>query len=250
LRWFDNNLDKISQLIPRKKIIILADDLYSRNPLVERLNAENLNFILNCKKTSHKSLWEFTEYNKLESLNYYDTVKGQKGLKLHTINWLSGLPLRDMAESETVNWFRLTIKDVVKTKKIVTLDNNGSNIESTITELKDLEFSFITNLEINESNAREIVAVGRSRWKIENNNFNVLKNSGYNIKHNFGHGHKFLSSTLLTLNILAFSFHNILLLFDKNWSKTYYRINKRIKFFINKFIVLVVTFLILLMSYF
>ena len=39
----------------------------------------------------------------------------------------------------------------------------------------------------------EIVACGRSRWKIENESFNVLKNHGYELEHNFGHGQKSVS---------------------------------------------------------
>ncbi len=33
----------------------------------------------------------------------------------------------------------------------------------------------------------ELAACGRARWKIENETFNVLKCSGYNLEHNFGH---------------------------------------------------------------
>ena len=31
---------------------------------------------------------------------------------------------------------------------------------------------------------------GRSRWKIENETFNTLKNQGYQFEHNYGHGHQ------------------------------------------------------------
>ncbi|GMO37045.1 MAG: hypothetical protein Ta2F_13150 [Termitinemataceae bacterium] len=46
--------------------------------------------------------------------------------------------------------------------------------------------SLITNLQIN--NVEQIVECARTRWKIENEHNNVLKNRGYNLKHNFGHG--------------------------------------------------------------
>src|SRR5207248_1356801 len=32
----------------------------------------------------------------------------------------------------------------------------------------------------------DIIACGRARWKIENESFNVLKNHGYELEHNFG----------------------------------------------------------------
>jgi hypothetical protein len=45
---------------------------------------------------------------------------------------------------------------------------------------------------------------GRSRWKIENETFNTLKNLGYNFEHNYGHGKKYLSTNFGMLMMLAF----------------------------------------------
>ena len=56
--------------------------------------------------------------------------------------------------------------------------------------------------------------VGRSRWKIENEVFNTLKNQGYHIEHNFGHGHNHRSSNFFILNLLAFLVHQILEITD------------------------------------
>jgi hypothetical protein len=50
------------------------------------------------------------------------------------------------------------------------------------------------------------------RWK--NENTNVLKTKGYHLEHNYGHGRQFLSTTLLTLNLLAFLAHTFLELVD------------------------------------
>ena len=48
-----------------------------------------------------------------------------------------------------------------------------------------------------------------ARWKIENETFNVLKNNGYSLEYNFGHGKETLASVLVTLNLLAFNFHTV-----------------------------------------
>jgi hypothetical protein len=42
-------------------------------------------------------------------------------------------------------------------------------------------------------------ACARARRKIENEGFNVLKNNGYNLAHNFGHGKKYLARTFAAL---------------------------------------------------
>ena len=45
---------------------------------------------------------------------------------------------------------------------------------------------------------------GRARWKIENETFNTLKNQGYHLERNYGHGERNLSVVLALLMMLAF----------------------------------------------
>jgi len=70
--------------------------------------------------------------------------------------------------------------------------------------------TFITNLAIDDQNVAEVVAAGRCRWKIENENNNTLKTKGYHFEHNYGHGQQHLSSVLASLIILAFLVHTVL----------------------------------------
>ena len=68
-------------------------------------------------------------------------------------------------------------------------------------------------------NIKELVAIARSRWKIENENNNVLKNNGYHFDHNFGHGKQYLSNFLATLILLAYLTHTILDWLDEKYQK-------------------------------
>ena len=45
---------------------------------------------------------------------------------------------------------------------------------------------------------------GRARWKIDNETFNTLKNQGYHLEHNYGHGERNLSVVLALMMMLAF----------------------------------------------
>jgi len=76
-------------------------------------------------------------------------------------------------------------------------------------------FSSVTNHLITSQNVEKLVEAGRCRWKIENEDINTLKTKGYHFEHNFGHGERYLSETLLSLNILAFLFHTVLELLDE-----------------------------------
>jgi hypothetical protein len=59
--------------------------------------------------------------------------------------------------------------------------------------------------------------LGRARWKIENEAFNVMKNHCYELEHNFGHGETFLAMMLAALNLLAFAWHAALDLLEPPW---------------------------------
>jgi hypothetical protein len=50
--------------------------------------------------------------------------------------------------------------------------------------------------------------------KSKNETFNTLKNQGYHVEHNFGHGQRHLSNNFFILNLLAFTIHQILELCD------------------------------------
>jgi hypothetical protein len=79
--------------------------------------------------------------------------------------------------------------------------------------------AFITLHPIDDASVAEIVTAARARWKSENENHNVLKTKGYHLEHNFGHGQQHLAMTLLTLNVLAFSFHSVLHLVDASYQR-------------------------------
>jgi len=53
--------------------------------------------------------------------------------------------------------------------------------------------AWFTDLEVDEDNVRTVIWMGRSRWKIENEQFHVHKNHGYELEHNSGHGQQTLS---------------------------------------------------------
>ena len=65
-------------------------------------------------------------------------------------------------------------------------------------------FSWITDLTLTPDNVDDVMRGGRARWKIENETFNTLKNQGYHLEHNYGHGEQNLSVVLALLMLLAF----------------------------------------------
>ena len=109
-----------------------------------------------------------------------------------------------VTDALSVNWFEIT---VVNAKTGEQLYHN----------------SFITNHHLSAENVAAVAQAGRGRWKIENENNNVLKTKGYHVEHNFGHGQQYLSAFLLSLNLLAFLFHTVL-----EWSDDQYALLRRV----------------------
>lgn len=196
-RWICQNAPIYSHL----GISILGDDLYCKQSLCKLMLEKGLNFILVCKPDSHKTLYQWVE--ELEKMQAVETIVKKrwtgKTHEIDTYRFVNQVPLRDSEDALNVNWCELT-----------TTLSDGKVIYKN---------AFATNFEISKDNVIEIVADGRSRWKVENENNNVLKTKGYHLEHNFGHGKKHLSSLLLTFNLLAFLFHTVLEITDKKYKR-------------------------------
>ena len=59
----------------------------------------------------------------------------------------------------------------------------------------------------------------RARWKIENETFNTLKNQGYHLEHNYGHGKLNLATNFAILTFIAFLVNQITQYLDTNFQK-------------------------------
>ena len=185
---------------PKLKIIITADGLYSKQPFVDQLKDAGMSFILVAKPTDHKVLFEWvSELDRLGAgrrLEFTD-----KKNRRHCYRWVNDVPLNGTKDADNVNF----IEYKIITKNKVTFRN-----------------SWVTDIRVDEKNVITLVKGGRARWKIENEAFNTLKNQGYHIEHNFGHGRHNLSVIFLILNLLAFYIHQILELTDRLYNKVRY----------------------------
>ncbi|MBO9496563.1 hypothetical protein J7438_21115 [Thalassotalea sp. G20_0] len=57
---------------------------------------------------------------------------------------------------------------------------------------------------VTDDTVESMMRGGRCRWRIENETFNALKNQGYQLEHNYGHGEKHLATNFTYLTFLAF----------------------------------------------
>lgn len=182
------------------RVTLLGDDLYSNQPLCQVILDQKFNFILVCKPESHPILYQWLD--SLAASNDIDqlTLRRWNGrfTELITCRFVEEVPLRGGEDALLVNWAEVTI----------THRKTGQQLYYN---------TFVTNHPLTEQTVIPIVEAGRARWKVENENNNVLKTKGYHLEHNFGHGQQHLASFLLTLNLLAFLFHTVLELVDAKY---------------------------------
>jgi hypothetical protein len=189
-RW----LSMIKKDHPRLPLIINADGLYSKQPFIETINSFSYHYILVAKPADHKYMMEWVDaFDEIPSKRITDN----KG-RTHVWEWVTGVPLNGKKDSILVNFFRY---------RITSIDKNGK-------EKTNYKGSWVTDLRVNEDTIEELVRGARSRWKIENECFNTLKNQGYHLEHNYGHGSENLCFNMYILILLAFYFHQIFELTD------------------------------------
>lgn len=98
------------------------------------------------------------------------------------------------------------------------LTNYFEYTETVIKSGKQLFYStWVTDVEITQDNVQELVKIARSRWKIENETFNTLKNQGYHLEHNYGHGVQYLATNFAILTFVAFLVDQIAQHLDKDF---------------------------------
>jgi hypothetical protein len=202
-------LRKIREAHPKLGIIIVGDDLYSKQPFIDTLKENGMSFILVAKPSDHKTLFEWIgEIAGLGGAEHLEFID-KKG-KRHRYRWLNDVPLNGSRNAGQVNFLEYWIDD-----------KNGKTTYHN---------SWVTDLAVSRENIRDLVKGGRARWKIENETFNTLKNQGYHVEHNYGHGKRYLSMNFFVLNLLAFFVHEILQLCDLSYQRCRTKYSSRKEF--------------------
>ena len=188
-RWLRRNTSRF----PVGSLTLLGDDLYCHQPFGALVLAQQQHFVFTCKPDSHSAL-----YQEIELLTKAGGVAevsqrrwNGRGYEIWRYRYALRVPLRADTKPLYVNWCEVTI----------TAEATGELLYRN---------AWATDHALTESGLHDFVSAARTRWKSENENNNVLKNYGYHLEHNFGHGQQYLALVLVLLNLLAFLFHTVL----------------------------------------
>ena len=144
---FKRMIKRIKKNYPRYQFIITGDGLYATTTIINLCKKYKWYFIFNLKP------------NRLKQVN--ESFEGN--IKCH-----NEVNIRNYYLSTNIEFN----KNLLNAFKYIEMKNN-----------KETTFRYISNLEVNNRNIKDIVKIGRKRWKIENEGFYNQKHRTFNITH-------------------------------------------------------------------
>ena len=176
-------LTRLRQDYPDHPFIILQDALFATGPHIKLLKELKFSYILGVKEGDHTALFDvISAHREEETLDGRVETDAKRGIT-RIYYFKNDVLLNKSHPDITVNFI-----------EYVELENGQVRYRGT----------WITDLTITEENCADIVRGARTRWKIENETFNTLKNQGYRLEHNYGHGKQHLATVFGLLTMLAF----------------------------------------------
>ena len=189
-------LPTVRSMLPDQKLLILLDGLYADGPTIRSLLSHHMDFITVIKEGY--VLVQIENIGKTTGLESHEWTKdGQVNC---CARWATDLFLNGVNSDLKIHYLEYQETDQI----------SGRILYSN---------KWITNIRPEKSNAEELTKAGRCRWKIENETFNTLKNQGYNLEHNYGHGKKHLATVFALLMLLAFFIDQVTEALDETFDK-------------------------------
>lgn len=146
---FKRLAEKIKKEYPRLPILISGDALYANKTVLEICQKNKWKYLIRFKEGAIPTLYE--EFNKI--------VKENNESKKADYEFVTEIDYND---------YKINIIRYTELKK------------ETETET---EFTYMTDLPITNKNIENSICIGRKRWKIENEGFNIQKNGTFDIGH-------------------------------------------------------------------
>jgi Transposase DDE domain len=187
-RW----LKLFRQEHPHLPIIVIEDGLAANAPHLRDLREANAHFIIGVKSGDHTFLFQHLHAADAAGQTRTRTVTDAATGILQHFRFHHDVPLNESNPDMLVNV--LEYWEIHPTRIVKKVERVGPV----------QYFSWITDWSLTEDTVDDVMRGGRTRWKVENETFNTLKNQGYNLEHNYGHGDKNLSVVLAVLMMLAF----------------------------------------------
>ena len=177
---------------PKLNLLVIEDGLASNAPHIADLKSAKMHFLLGAKPGDHEHL-----FDQVVDAMDQDAVRVERARVSKA---------KHCFDSQTQYIENLELNKSNPDVRVNFLQHHEFDCETSET-LKC--FSWVTDLDLSEKSLDLYQRGGRSRWRVENETFNTLKNQGYDLEHNYGHGKENLTTVLVLLMFLAFAVDQI-----------------------------------------
>lgn len=175
-------LPAIRAALPGMKFIVLQDAIGADAPNIKMITGLGYSYIITVTASDQVSLYNEVQMRLCKGQGVEFEEVGEDGVT-RGYRFINGVALNKSNPDVFVNY--LDYWEVKDGKQIY-------------------NHQWITDIELTRENVNAVMRAGRARWKVENEIFNTLKNLGYYLEHNYGHGKQYLSTVFATLMLLAF----------------------------------------------
>ena len=142
----------------------MGDDLYGHEPLITELQRLRVRFGLVAKPSSPPALFA-------QGAEREQRWEGEHG------TWTEGTgPRRRMCTYRTAAELALTRSGAVRVNSLAVWEQRPEGTGGS-------HNSWVTDFNVTLETVAAMVGIGRSRWKIETEQFNVQNNQGYELEH-------------------------------------------------------------------
>ena len=177
-------ITRLREEFPRLQFIVVEDALASNGPHLKLLKEQGMSYIIGVKEGDHELLFNTVQQALIDGRtqefeNFDPEIKRYRGYR-----FINNIPLNKANPDLLVNFLEYW-----------EVDESGH---------QTAYFTWVTDIHLSENIVHEIMRGGRARWKVENETFNTLKNQGYQLEHNYGHGKKHLATVFAYLMMLSF----------------------------------------------
>jgi len=183
---------------PQLKVILNLDGLYGNNKIVRLLRNAQMPFMIVVGETDHAGIFRYVNgaQQRGNVIQYeWEEYFGEKIRKTKKcrVRIKTDVPLNGQEDTEWVNFIEYW-------EETLWIDSRGKE------QKESYHCAWVTDLSLyhGQKQAQTFVKGARSRWKIENETHNTLKNQGYHLEHNYGHGECHLAENFILLILLAF----------------------------------------------
>jgi len=195
-------MDRLKKKFPHLPVCLSADNLYACENFFRKCQEKGWSYILRFKGGSIPFIAdEFGRLKKIEG--------NRQEQKL-----VDGVCRHDFVTGIDYNGYGINIVEYGEKRSVETKKGPDKG------KLKDVnaKFVFITDLPVRSKKVAALVEVGRRRWKIENEGFNMQKRHGYNLEHLYSRNYQAIKNHYF-LTQIGHMISQIMEAWKKLWKK-------------------------------